>query len=116
MSSKYSYRKDLHMDTDHSTTDYDDVIVRTRDAGVFAGRLVLGSPSTHGRIHNARRLWYWDGAASLSELATLGTSNPKDCKFPAAVEWIDVAGIVEVLPVTAAARLSIDGVAVWTRF
>ena len=97
--------------------DYDYVIVRTEDAGVFAGSLVLNPASgeTGGRITNARRLWYWDGAASLSELATLGTSNPVGCKFPAPVAWIDVADVIEVLPLTEVARASIDAVPVWTR-
>ena len=98
--------------------DYDDVIVRTRDAGIFAGSLVLhpSAEETGGRITNARRLWYWDGAATLSELATKGTSEPGSCKFPAAVEWIDVADIIEILPVSDTARLTIDAVVPWTRF
>lgn len=40
-------------------------IVRTYSAGVFAGEI----ESRNGRevvMKNARRLWYWDGAASLS--------------------------------------------------
>lgn len=42
------------------------VIVRTYSAGVFAGNLV----SRNGRevvLSDARRLWYWAGAASLSQ-------------------------------------------------
>lgn len=41
------------------------VICRTYSAGVFAGYL----ESRNGQevvMRNARRLWYWDGAASLS--------------------------------------------------
>jgi len=34
---------------------------------------------------NARRLWYWSGAASLSQMALEGVKNPDTCKFPAAV-------------------------------
>lgn len=44
------------------------VIVRTYSAGVFAGTLV----SRKGQgvvLKDARRLWYWKGAASLSQLA-----------------------------------------------
>jgi len=97
------------------SNDYDQVIVRTKDAGVFAGSLVLNSIDvTAGRITNARRLWYWSGAASLSELATRGTSRPGDCKFPAAVEWIDVSGIIEVLPLTDAALTTFDSVRNWS--
>ena len=90
------------------------VIVRTRSAGVFFGKLDRAEVGSDGRIYAARRLWYWDGAATLSELATEGPSKPNDCKFPTPVEWIDVAGIIEVLPVTENAAAAIDGVPVWS--
>ena len=51
------------------------VIVRTYSAGVFAGEFV----SRKGRevvLKNARRLWYWSGAASLSEMAMSGVRHP----------------------------------------
>ena len=44
------------------------VIVRTHSAGVFAGNL-LSRKGKEVVLTNARRLWYWIGAASLSELA-----------------------------------------------
>lgn len=64
---------------------------------------------------HARRIWYWDGAASLSELATLGTSKPQSCKFPAPVARVLLLQAIEILPVTPAARASIEGVPVWTK-
>lgn len=30
---------------------------------------------------NARCLWYWDGAASLMQLAMEGVTAPQNCKF-----------------------------------
>ena len=60
------------------------VITRSRYASPFAGYL----ESRNGQevvLTDARRLWYWDGAASLSQLAVAGTSKPKDCKFTVAV-------------------------------
>ena len=93
-------------------------IVRTYSAGVFAVDSIEDRRETlagvHGKLRNARRLWYWDGAASLSELATRGTSKPKTCKFPAAVDGIEVEQIIETLPVTDAAAASIDAVPVWS--
>ena len=87
------------------------VIVRTQSAGCFAGELITreGSEAT---LHNARRLWYWSGAASLSGLAAHGTSKPHDCKFPATVD-VTVLGVIEVIDVTDEARQSIEGVPVW---
>jgi hypothetical protein len=44
------------------------VIVRTYSAGVFAANLV-SRKGKEAALANARRLWYWKGAASLSQLA-----------------------------------------------
>ena len=88
------------------------VIVRTYSAGCFAGRLVKrdGKEAT---IQQARRLWYWTGAASLSQLAQEGTSNPTQCKFPVAVAEITVTEAIEILRVTPKAQASIAAVPVW---
>lgn len=91
----------------------DYVIVRTASAGVFAGTF----QSREGQVvtlSNARRIWYWDGAASLSELATRGTSKPENCKFPAEVEVVVLTEAIEILLVTPGARASIASVPVWT--
>ena len=89
------------------------VIVRTFSAGVFAGYL----ESRNGRevvLTNARRLWYWAGAASLSEMAMSGTKLPAECKFPVAVDRVLLLEAIEILDCTEAARTSIEGVPVWT--
>jgi hypothetical protein len=89
------------------------VIVRTQNAGVFAGIFV----SRDGQeiiLEDARRLWYWAGAASLSQLAVDGTSKPKDCKFPVAVPRIELTQVIEVIDTTKKAQESIAGVAVWS--
>ena len=88
------------------------VIVRTYSAGVFAGELV----SRKGKevtLKNARRLWYWAGAASLSQLAMEGTTLPSSCKFPCAVNRVELIEAIEILDTTEAARASIDAVPTW---
>ena len=90
------------------------VIVRTYSAGVFAGELV-SRKGKEVEMANARRIWYWAGAASLSELAQRGTSKPSECKFPCTVDRVELTEAIEVLSVTDAARKSIEGVAIWTR-
>lgn len=91
------------------------IIVRTAQAGVFAGTLESqSSEGTRVVLSEARRMWYWAGAASLSQLATSGTSRPSNCKFPAAVPRVELLGVIEILDVTPEARKSIEAVPVWS--
>lgn len=87
-------------------------LVRTYSAGVFAGYV----ESRNGQevvMRNARRIWQWAGAASLSQLATDGTSMPKQCKFPCVVDRVELLQAIEILDVTAKAKASIAEVPVW---
>ena len=88
------------------------VIVRTYSAGVFAGTLV-SRDGKEVELRDARRIWYWAGAASLSQLAVEGTSKPSKCKFPCAVPRVLLTEAIEILDVTPAARASIAAVPVW---
>ena len=96
--------------TEQNASEY--VIVRTYSAGVFAGYF----QSRNGReviLLNARRIWYWDGASSLSQLAMEGTSKPENCKFPCEVSRVELLEAIEILNVTDKARESIKGVPIW---
>lgn len=90
------------------------VIARTYSAGVFAGTL-KSRDGKEAVLTGARRIWYWDGAASLSELATYGTSKPSGCRFPTPVAEVLLTEVIEIIPTTEAARKSIDEVPTWTR-
>ena len=87
-------------------------IVRTYSAGVFAGE-VIRREGREVEMANARRLWYWSGAASLSELAMRGTKDPQNCKFPTAVGRVVLTEAIEILDVTDEARASIEAVPEW---
>lgn len=89
------------------------VIVRTYTAGVFAGEFVARE-GQEVKLANARRLWYWAGAASLSELAMRGVKKPANCKFPEAVKEVILLEAIEILPVEPAAQKSIEEVTPWT--
>lgn len=87
-------------------------IVRTYSAGVFAGYV----ESRNGQevvMTNARRLWQWSGAASLSQLAVSGTSNPDGCKFPVEVPRVELLQAIEILDVSKEAEISIKSVPIW---
>jgi len=90
------------------------VICRTYSAGVFAGFL----ESRDGKeviLRKARRIWRWSGAASLSQLAVDGTSEPDNCKFPCAVDEVTLTEAIEIIPCTQKAKESIGGVPVWEK-
>ena len=88
------------------------VIVRSQGAGVFMGELISRN-GAEVTLRNSRRLWYWKGAASLSQLAVEGTKAPRECKFPVAVPSHEILNVIEILYVTPEAKASIDAVPVW---
>lgn len=88
-------------------------MVRTEKAGVFAGYIESYEQNNVINLKKSRRIWYWDGAASLSQLAMEGTSKPNECKFPCEVDSIKLFGVIEVIPITEKAKESIMSVSVW---
>lgn len=87
-------------------------IVRADRAGVFFGHIKErdGSEVT---MTDVRRLWYWEGAASLSQMAVDGVSRPRDCKFTMTVPEMTILGVIEIIPCTDKAMQSILGVKEW---
>lgn len=87
-------------------------IVRGDRSGVFAGNI----KERNGKevlMNNARRLWQWEGACSISELAKNGTSNPNNCKFTVVVEELLVLDAIEIDTCTSKAEKSIKEVKEW---
>ena len=90
------------------------VIIRAEKAGVFFGTL-KEKEGNEVILTNCRRLWYWDGAASISQLATEGTTAPNKCKFTVWVDEIAILGVIEIIPCSDTAIKSIEGVKEWKR-
>lgn len=90
------------------------VIVRADRAGVFYGEIKERNGS-EVVMTNVRRLWYWDGAASLSQLAVNGTTAARNCKFTVYVPEMTILGVIEIIPCTEKAIASIEGVSEWKR-
>lgn len=87
-------------------------IIRCDRAGVFAG-IVKEHNGREVTLTDARRLWYWSGAASLSQLAVEGTKNPHSCKFTMVMPEIALLEAIEIIPCTPEAEASIREVKVW---
>ena len=90
------------------------VLIRTYSAGVHVGYL-KSRDGKEVELLKARRIYYWDGAATLSQLAQSGTVSPDKCKFPEEVDSIILTEAIEIIPVTEKAKKTIDSVAVWSK-
>lgn len=87
-------------------------IVRGISSGVFAGT-VKEIDGQRVLMENVRRIWYWDGAASISQLAKSGTAVPKNCKFTVRVDSALILDVIEIIPCTEKAVKSIEAVKEW---
>jgi hypothetical protein len=90
------------------------VIIRTYSAGVFAGTLKQVEKD-QVELENAIRIWYWEGAFSLSQLAMEGVKKPDECKFAVIVDKILLNGVIEIIKTTKEAENNIKGVAPWKK-
>ena len=90
------------------------VIVRGDRSGVFFGTLTA-KDGKEVTLEKCRRLWYWNGAASISQLAMNGTTAPDSCKFTVTVDLIIITDVIEIIPCTDKAIMSIEGVKEWKR-
>lgn len=88
------------------------VIIRSGKAGVFAGTLEE-KDGNEVRMSNVRRLWYWKGAASLSQMAVDGVKRPGECKFSVNVHEMIISDVIEIIPTTQTAETCIKGVKEW---
>jgi hypothetical protein len=91
----------------------DRVVVRTRDAGVFTGYF----DEMNGQfvaLTQARRLWKWSGAATLSEWAQLGPTDIAECRMPCEVDYVLLPEMTEMLFLAPEAAQVIDSIPIWT--
>lgn len=102
------------MATKKKTQEY--VIARCNSAGVHAGYLV-STNKNHTVLRDVRRIWYWTGAASLSEIAVYGLNPAKSGQSKIAAKVTQVRlrdqDICELTVCTEAGRKSIEGQPEW---
>lgn len=87
-------------------------VFRTYSAGVHVGELA----SRDGKecvVKNARRIWYWAGACSLSQLAVDGSKEIDKCKIAMAVPEILLTEVIEIIPMSEKAIEIIMGAKEW---
>jgi len=76
------------------------VLIRTYSAGVHFGYLIERN-GKEVKLSDARRIWSWQGANTLNEIATAGVG--KGSKISVTVESILLLEAIEIIPCTPAA-------------
>lgn len=90
------------------------VIVRADKAGVFFGKLKEVTEDGYSVVlEDTRKLWYWDGAAAVQEIAVHGVTRPDNCNFTVFVKEACVIGVCEIIPCTDEAIECIKNVKIW---
>jgi len=107
-------KSEIETTTDNFFSESQPVIVRTYSAGVFYGYIYRRYSAKHLIMRDVRRIWSWEGAASLSELAVKGTSKPQGCKFPIVEQYKELTEVIEILPMSEQSLISLNSVPVWS--
>lgn len=68
---------------------------------------------TYCLLREATRVYKWAWAFTLSELATVGSSNHNDCKFAIPVDVVELTQAIEILDITQKAELNLKKIPVW---
>lgn len=89
-------------------------IIRGDRSGVFFGNIKERN-NQEITITNCRMIWYWDGAASISQLALDGVTAPENCKFTVTVPELTILDAIEIIPCSEKSVKIIKGVKEWRR-
>ena len=85
-------------------------IVRCHGAGVFYGEIV-SREGAEATLRNVRRVHYWQGAASLSQVALEGVKAGS--RLTVVVPEMTVLGVIEIIPCSLEATANMDAHPVW---
>lgn len=93
-------------------------IIRSYGAGVFYGYVKSSKAEVNGVnvvLCKAKRIHYWDGACSLTQLALEGTKAPQNCRITDSVDEQFIANVIEIIPLTKKAEKNLDEVKIWKK-
>lgn len=111
-------RKDSKSKIAESVDGMEYCVVRSYGAGVFCGYVKDQKADVNGvnvTLINSRRIWYWSGACSLSQIAVEGSKTINDCKIAMVVPEQFVANVIEIIPMSEKAKNNIEGAAIWKK-
>ena len=91
-------------------------IIRCYEAGVFFAQ--IKSYDKENKIitlQNARKIFYWNGAAAVEQIAMEGVKDRASSKFTMIVPEMEVMNPIQIIPCTREAVECIQTVNVWKR-
>ena len=89
------------------------VLIRSYAAGVFFGTLVSEQFTLSGAVvvlENSRRIHYWEGAASLSQVAQDGIKTGRVAMVEPTKK---VVNVIEITPLSEAAIANLEKQPIW---
>ena len=89
------------------------VIIRSNNAGVFFGTL----SAVHGNsveLLNMRRIHYWSGANSITDIALGGIQNKESSRVTDFIEKAIISEVIEIIICTQRSIKDLEEFPVWT--
>lgn len=88
-------------------------IVRCDRSGVYFGKIVYFK-NKEVVIEDCRQIYYWKGAYSCIDLATVGSTNINSCKITRKVDSITFTDVISVIPMTKKAIKILSEAETWS--
>jgi hypothetical protein len=92
-------------------------IIRADKAGVFMAK-IENIENGAALCNSVRRLYYWEGALDVTQIAANGVTRPQSCKFSVQMGEEDkstIFNLIEFHPASEKAIASIQSVKEWTK-
>lgn len=92
------------------------VLIRSHLSGVHFGLLEYEKNTPQGKevvLRNSRRVHYWEGAASLSQMAVEGIGKPDQSRVAMELEIIKIQNVIETIPLTEKAFQNLKDQPIW---
>lgn len=96
------------------TTTKQKFIVRCDRAGVFYGEIESKTKDIVV-MKNVQKVFYWDGACAVEELAKYGSTKPSNCKLTVVIDTLELNQWIQIIPCTKESINILDNIAIWKK-
>ncbi len=87
-------------------------IVRANGAGVFFGK-IKSRTGDEIEMKEVRKIWKWDGACAVEQIALDGVKIPRECKFTVTVPEMTIYNVLQIIKCSPDAIAIIKAVPEW---